>query len=103
LSVNGFGGGRGQFAGAVGFVEGVVTDSGPGQPCEAFAEARPVADATDDERGVFEMRGEESPGGFDDGVTGLDHLLRAGQVAADEDVNVGAVIYLTKLHGTSSE
>lgn len=97
-SVNGFGGGGGQFAVEVGFVKGPVAHTRPIQGLQTAAEPGPVADATDHQRGMFELRREESLSGFEDSVTGLHRLLRRGQVAPDEDVNVRTVINLSELH-----
>ena len=96
---DGLRGGGGQLSAAVGLVEGAKAHSGPAKGVQAAAQTGFVADATDDEVGVFLPGREESPGGFQRGVTGLHHLLRAGQVAADEDVDVRPVLYLVERHG----
>jgi hypothetical protein len=98
LSENGFGGSRGQAVAEVGLVKRLVTDPGLIQGVETLAEAGSVADATDDERRVFERRGKESAGSLDGGMTGLHHLLRVGQVAPDKNVQVRTVSYLPELH-----
>ena len=99
-SGNGFGGCRGQLIAEVRFVKHTIADAGPVQAVETPAEPGSVADATDDERRMFEVGGQVRPGGFESGVTGLDHPLRGRQVSADEDVHVGLLIYLPELHGT---
>jgi hypothetical protein len=99
LSENGFGGGGGQLAAEVGFVEHPEPDPRVAQGVETLTKTGPVADATDDEGGVIEGRREKGPGGLDGGMAGLHHLLRMGKIAPDENVDVRTVIYLPELHG----
>ena len=98
-SADGLRGGGGQLPAEVGLVEGAEAHPGTAKAVEAGAQTDFVADCADDEVGVFLLGREESPGGFQTGVTGLHHLLRVGQVAADEDVDVRPVLYLVERHG----
>ena len=97
-SADGLRGGGGQLPAEVGLVEGAEADAGPAKAVEGLAQAGFVGDGTEHEEGVIVVGREESPGGFQGGVTGLHHLLRVGQVAADEDVDVRPVFYLAELH-----
>jgi hypothetical protein len=91
-------GGGGELIAEVGLEERAEADAGRAQAVEPPAEAHFVADATDDEERVLVIGREESPCGFQAGVAGLHHLLRVGQVAADEDVDVGSVVNLVERH-----
>jgi hypothetical protein len=98
LSPDGFRGEGSQPAIEIRLGERPEADTGAAQPVETPAEAHFVPDATDYEEGVFVIGREECPCGFQTGVTGLHHLLRVGQVAADEDVDVRPLINLPELH-----
>jgi hypothetical protein len=91
-------GGGGELIAEVGLEERAEADAGRAQAVEPTAEAHFVAHATDDEERVLVIGREESPCGFQTGVTGLHHLLRVGQVAADEDVDVRSLINLVERH-----
>ena len=95
---NGLGGGGGQLAAQVGFVKCAVADARVVQGFEALGQARSVADAADDERGMFEMGRKEGPGGLDGGVASLHGLLRAGQVPPHQHVDIGPIFDLVELH-----
>jgi hypothetical protein len=96
---NGFGGECGELIAEVGLREDAEVNPGATQAVQTLTETAFVADATDDEERVLGIGREESPGGFQTGVTGLHHLLRVGQIAADDDVNVRPFRYLQETHG----
>jgi hypothetical protein len=98
LSSKWFRGGGRELLAEVGLAEGAEANAGRAQAVQPAAEAHFVAHATDDEERVFVIGGEESPCGFQTSVTGLHHLLRVGQVPADEDVDVGSLVNLVERH-----
>ena len=93
-----FRGGGGELVAEVGLGERAEADAGRAQAVEPAAEAHFIAHATDDEGRGFVIDWEESPAGFEAGVTGLHHLLRVGQVAPDQDVDVGPLVNLVERH-----
>ena len=98
LSPKRFRGGGGELIAEVGLGERPEADPGRAQAVEAPAQAHFVPDATDDDGGMLLFGREERPRGFQRGVTGLDHLLRVAQVAADEDVDVRPFSNLREPH-----
>ena len=91
-------GGGGELVAKVGLEERAEADTGRAQAVEPPAEAHVIAHATDDEERVLVIGREKGPCGFQAGVTGLHHLLRVGQVAANEDVDVGSLVNLVERH-----
>jgi hypothetical protein len=80
-------GGGGELVAEVGFGKDVKANSVAAQTIEAPAEMTFIADAADDDGRVLVMGREESPSGFETGMTGLHDLLRMGQIASDKDVH----------------
>ena len=97
-SANRLRGGGGKLVVEIGFREDVEANAVRAQTIEALAEMTLIPDAADDDGGVFVVGREESPCGFQTGVTRLHHLLRVGQIAADEDVDGGPISYLVEPH-----
>jgi hypothetical protein len=89
---------RGELIAEIGLEEVAEADAGALEPVAAVAQAALVADATDDKEGVVVIGREEGPGGLDAGVTGLHHLLRVGQIVANENVEIGRLGYLQERH-----
>jgi len=52
---------------------------------------------------MFEVGWKKSPGGFECGMTGLHDLLNRRQIAPHENVNVGPICNLTKVHDKPSK
>ena len=98
LSPKRFRGGGGELIAEVGLEERAEADAGRAQAVKPPAEAHFIAHATDDEERVLVIGREESPRGLQAGMTGLHHLLRVGQVASDQDVDVGSLVNLVERH-----
>ncbi len=81
-------------------MERAEADAGAAERVEEPHQVRTVTGGADDEEGVFGFGRKEGAGRLDSGVAGLNDLLRAGQVTADEDVDVGPILYLPELHET---
>jgi hypothetical protein len=77
-AANRLGGQGGELAAEVGFVKGAEVDSGAMQTIPSPAELPLVADAANDDEGMFVIGREEGPDGLQAGVTGLNDLLRMG-------------------------
>jgi hypothetical protein len=70
------------------------------KPIETTAQPMLVADATDNDVGMFVER--KNLGGFKRGVTGLHHLVRMGQIPTDENIQIRFLrINLRELHDES--
>ena len=89
----------GKLATTIGLMKRAAADAVARKPIEAAIEPLLVADATDDDVGMFAER--KSLGGFKRGVTGLHHLMGMGQVSADKNVQVRSRFNLRELHDST--
>jgi hypothetical protein len=72
----------------VGFVKSPILNSRLIENVETVAELWSVTDATDDKKRMGVWKREKCPGGLNGGMAGLNHLLRMGEIAPDENVDV---------------
>ncbi len=89
---------RGELIAPVRLVEGAVRDPEPAQSVHALVKLALAGDGADDKVRMRRLCGKEGAPHFDGGVTGLDDLLRNGEVSPDEEINVRRVV-LRELHG----
>jgi hypothetical protein len=92
------GGQRGQLIAAVGLVKRPVRHAEPAQALEAAVELALVGNAADDQVRMGQVWRKEESCGLDSRVTGLDDLLRVGEVLPHEKVDVEGFLALVELH-----
>lgn len=78
----------GQFIADVGLQEGAATNAGSLESIQMSAQIGSVADSADNQEGMLGRGREKGPSGLDGGVTGLDGLLRPGQIPPHQHVDI---------------
>src|SRR5579884_871369 len=89
---------RGEFVVAVKFVEGAIRNPEPAQAIHALEKLAFAGNGADHQMRVRLVAGEKGFCNLDGCVTGLDDLLRKGEIVPDEEVDVRRLA-LRELHG----
>jgi hypothetical protein len=93
-------GGQGrQLIAAIGLVKRMVRNAEPAETIDAAIKRTFVRDAADNQMRMRKISGKEETRDLDGRVTGLDDLLRVGQVFSHEEINIRCFVALVEAHG----